>query len=108
MLADEPVSALDVTVRAQILDLLTGLADRLGFTLILVSHDLFVVQDVCERVVVMRAGRIVEDGEATSVHNDPHHPYTRRLTAAAPTVENVLAGMSVEQLLARAPRKEAP
>lgn len=96
LLADEPVSALDVTVRAQILDLLTGLADRLGFTLVLVSHDLFVVHDVCERVVVMRGGRIVEDGEAREVHANPQHPYTRRLTAAVPTVESALARVRQE------------
>lgn len=84
LLADEAVSALDVTVRAQILDLLTGLADRLGLTLVFVSHDLFVVQDVCERVLVMQAGRVVEDGDARTVYRRPHHPYTQRLVASVP------------------------
>lgn len=84
LLADEAVSALDVTVRAQILNLLTDLADRLGLTLVFVSHDLFVVQDVCERVLVMQAGRVVEDGDARSVHRQPRHPYTQRLVASAP------------------------
>jgi ABC-type glutathione transport system ATPase component len=84
LVGDEPLSALDVTVRAQILDLLQHLHDELGLTILLVSHDLGVVQHVADRVVVMRQGEIVEQGRTASVLADPQHPATRALLAAAP------------------------
>jgi peptide/nickel transport system ATP-binding protein len=84
LLADEPTTALDVMVQAQILQLLVGLADDLGLALILVTHDLPVVAQVCERAAVMYAGEIVELGPTDTLYHDPRHPYTRLLFAATP------------------------
>jgi oligopeptide/dipeptide ABC transporter ATP-binding protein len=84
VVADEPLSALDLTVAGQILDLLATLRARLGITLVLVSHDLPLVRDVADRVAVMFAGRIVEEGPAASVLDAPAHPYTRALREAVP------------------------
>jgi ABC-type glutathione transport system ATPase component len=84
LIGDEPVSALDVSVRAQILNLLEDL--RVGFqlTLILVSHDLSVVRHMTDRVLVMQHGRVVEDGPTRSVFREPGHPYTRLLLDSIP------------------------
>jgi peptide/nickel transport system ATP-binding protein len=84
LLADEPTTALDVMVQAQILELLTGLSRDLGLALILVTHDLPVVAQVCERAAVMYAGEIVEAGRTESLYHEPRHPYTRLLFAATP------------------------
>jgi peptide/nickel transport system ATP-binding protein len=84
LIGDEPLSSLDVTVRAQILALLQRLRDELRLTVVLVSHDLGVVQHVADRVVVMREGQIVEEGATAAVLGEPKHPYTRQLLAAAP------------------------
>ena len=98
LLADEAVSALDVTVRAQILDLFTELARDLGFTLVFVSHDLMVVNDLCDRVIVMHEGRIVEDGPAAQVYAAPREAYTRRLVGSVPTVAGALRGVQAADL----------
>jgi peptide/nickel transport system ATP-binding protein len=84
LLADEPTTALDVMVQAQILELLSGLAADLGLALILVTHDLPVVAQVCERAGVMYAGEIVEEGTMERLFHSPRHPYTRMLFAATP------------------------
>ncbi|UCR89142.1 ABC transporter ATP-binding protein [Mycetocola spongiae] len=88
ILADEPVSALDMSVRMQIIDLLRGLgrseADPAGTGLLLVSHDLSIVAALCERIAVLREGRIVEQGPTMRVLGAPEHPYTRTLLAAVP------------------------
>ncbi len=84
LLADEPTTALDVTVQAQVLRLIADLVKRLGLTLLLISHDLGVIGAACRRVVVMYAGTIVEDGPAAQVLDAPRHPYTQGLLAAVP------------------------
>jgi peptide/nickel transport system ATP-binding protein len=84
LLADEPTTALDVMVQAQILELLVRLTEELGLTLVLVTHDLPVVAQVCERAAVMYAGEIVERSTVDALFHSPHHPYTRLLFAATP------------------------
>jgi ABC-type oligopeptide transport system ATPase subunit len=87
ILADEIVSGLDVSTQAQILDLLRALRRDMGLALAFITHDLSVVRVLCERVVVMQQGRIVEEGDCASVFAGPRHPYTRRLLAAIPLPE---------------------
>jgi oligopeptide/dipeptide ABC transporter ATP-binding protein len=84
LIADEPTTALDVTIQAQILDLLASLRERLGMAMILITHDLGVVAEVCDRVAVMYAGRIVEQGRVGDIFDDPRHPYTQGLLRAIP------------------------
>jgi peptide/nickel transport system ATP-binding protein len=86
IVADEPTTALDVMVQAQILDLLGDLVRDLGVGLLIISHDLSVLADVCDRVLVMYAGRVVESGTAQQVFTDPLHPYTAALSGAFPRV----------------------
>ncbi|WP_422385808.1 ABC transporter ATP-binding protein [Microbacterium telephonicum] len=87
LVGDEPLSALDVTVRAQILDLLRDLRRRDGLTLVMVSHDIGVVQNLCDDVVVMTDGRIVEEGPTEKVLLQPQVAYTRRLLASIPVID---------------------
>jgi len=84
LVGDEPLSALDVTVRAQILELLARLRAELGLAVVLVSHDIGVVQHLCDRVIVMRDGAIVEEGPVSRVLSRPSHPYTTQLLASVP------------------------
>jgi ABC-type microcin C transport system duplicated ATPase subunit YejF len=84
LLADEPVSALDVTTRIQIVDLLGRLAAQDGLTVVMVSHDLSVVAALCDETVVLRGGRVVEQGPTRDVLRTPGDPYTRRLLASVP------------------------
>jgi peptide/nickel transport system ATP-binding protein len=85
LIADEPTTALDVTVQAQILNLLGDLVEEGGATLLLITHDLPVVSNVCERVLVMYGGHLVEEGTTEMVFTRPRHPYTRALLDAIPT-----------------------
>lgn len=84
LVADEPVSALDLTTRVVVLELLERLADERGLTIVLVSHDLSVVARLCADVAVMRSGRVVEQGPTAAVLGDPATPYTRALLSAVP------------------------
>ena len=87
IIADEPTTALDVTVQAQILDLLKDLADRTGSALVLITHDLGVVARYADRVVVMYAGRVVESAPAAQLYARPRHPYTQGLMASVPRLD---------------------
>ena len=87
LVADEPVSALDVSVQAQVLALLADLRSRLGLALLFISHDLPVVRSLCDRVVVLYLGRVMEEGPVEQVFQQPLHPYTQALLSAAPSLD---------------------
>ncbi|OWT64066.1 dipeptide ABC transporter ATP-binding protein [Candidimonas nitroreducens] len=92
VIADEPVSALDVTVRAQVLDLFASLQERHGFSCLFISHDLGVIEQVADRVVVMREGAIVEQGTRDEIFEQPRNEYTRSLLSAIPALESTAEG----------------
>jgi len=91
LVADEPVSALDVSVRAQVLNLLSDLVDQYQLTLVFVSHDLGVVRHICDNVVVMRSGEIVESGSTEQIYERPQHEYTRTLVGASMSLRAEMA-----------------
>jgi peptide/nickel transport system ATP-binding protein len=84
LIADEPTTALDVTVQAQILDLLANLREELGLSVLFVTHDLGTVAELCDRVIVMYAGQVVEQGTVEDLFLHPQHPYTEGLLRATP------------------------
>jgi oligopeptide/dipeptide ABC transporter ATP-binding protein len=86
LVADEPTTALDVTIQAQILELMASLGERLGMSILLITHDLGVVAEMCDDVVVMYAGRVVERGPVAEVFASPQHPYTEALLQSIPTL----------------------
>jgi oligopeptide/dipeptide ABC transporter ATP-binding protein len=88
LIADEPTTALDVTVEAAFLDLLTEIQERFNLGIIFVTHDFGVVSRVCDRVAVMYAGRIVEEGTTRQIFDDPRHPYTSALIDSVPDVRD--------------------
>ncbi|MBE5912646.1 MAG: ABC transporter ATP-binding protein [Pseudobutyrivibrio ruminis] len=94
LLADEPTTALDVTIQAQVLDLIKDLKNKFNTAMILITHDLGVVAQVCDKVAVIYAGRIVESGTLADVYDNPSHPYTRGLFAALPDLDNDVERLS--------------
>ena len=84
LIADEAVSALDVSIQAQILDLFRDLQNRLGFALLFITHDLWIARAVSDDVLVMKNGEVVESGSMSEVYSNPKSSYTRELLAAAP------------------------
>jgi oligopeptide/dipeptide ABC transporter ATP-binding protein len=95
LIADEPTTALDVTIQAEILDLLAGLQERLGMGLVFVSHDLGVIAQIADRVIVMYAGQVVESGTADEIFRRPRHPYSEGLLRATPRVGRKMQQLSV-------------
>ncbi len=93
LIADEPTTALDVTVQAQVLELLADLRAKLGMSLVLITHDLGVVAEYCDRVAVMYAGQVVETGPTQRVIADPRHPYTAGLLASLPRLDDPTAAL---------------
>jgi oligopeptide/dipeptide ABC transporter ATP-binding protein len=86
VIGDEPTTALDVMVQAQILELLERLRRELGLSLMLITHDLSVIAETCDKVLIMYAGRVAEDGPVSRIFRSPRHPYTRKLLAAFPNI----------------------
>ncbi|MFN3673328.1 MAG: oligopeptide/dipeptide ABC transporter ATP-binding protein, partial [Bosea sp. (in: a-proteobacteria)] len=94
LIADEPTTALDVTIQAQILDLMRDLKDRVGAAIMLITHDLGVVAEVADQVVVMYAGRKVEEASVDDLFANPRHPYTQGLLGAVPKLGSSLTGVT--------------
>ena len=88
LIADEPTTALDVTIQAQIVELLKELKDKLGMAIIFITHDLGVVSDICDKIIVMYAGKIVEEGKSRQIFYERCHPYTEGLLASVPKLES--------------------
>jgi oligopeptide/dipeptide ABC transporter ATP-binding protein len=105
LLADEPTTALDVMVQAQILDLLERLTEELDLALVLVTHDLPMVTETCRRAAIMYAGKIVEEGPTDVLYTDPRHPYTRLLFEAMP---EILDDREVASIPGSPPRLDRP
>lgn len=101
LIADEPTTALDVTIQAQILDLLQSLRRELHMALVLISHDLSVVGETCERIAVVYSGRLVESAPVAAILKEPAHPYTQGLINAAPSLERI--GHSLEAIPGHVP-----
>ena len=98
LIADEPTTALDVTVQAQIFDLIHDLRERTGTAVMLITHDMGAVAEMCDRVLVMYAGQVVETGRVADILGDPRHPYTRGLIACAPGRRTVAPGQPLEEI----------
>ncbi|WP_216665292.1 ABC transporter ATP-binding protein [Pseudoruegeria sp. HB172150] len=94
LLADEPTTALDVTIQAQIMDLLLELAQKTGTSVLLITHDLGLVAETCDRVITMYAGQIVEEGRVRDVISNPQHPYTAGLMRSIPDAHRPRGGLS--------------
>jgi oligopeptide/dipeptide ABC transporter ATP-binding protein len=97
LIADEPTTALDVTIQAQILDLMRVLQEQTGTAIVLITHDLGVVAEMCDRAAVMYAGEIVEQTDVKTLFTEPKHPYTRGLIGAVPVPGEILAELATIQ-----------
>lgn len=95
LIADEPTTALDVTIQAQILDLILELRDRMGTSVILITHDLGLIAETVDRVAVMYAGRVIEQADVSVLFKEPKHPYTKGLIASVPILGNVQEELEV-------------
>ena len=98
LIADEPTTALDVTVQAQIFDLISDLRQRTGTAVVLITHDMGAIAEMADRVAVMYAGRIVEEGTVAEVLEHPLHPYTQGLIACAPGRRTARHGEPLEEI----------
>ena len=103
LIADEPTTALDVTIQAQILDLMLELQDKLGTAIVMITHDLGVIAETCERAIVMYAGRVAEDATVTELFARPLHPYSRGLLRALPRADEEAEHMGARLRLAEIP-----
>jgi peptide/nickel transport system ATP-binding protein len=103
LIADEPTTALDVTVQAQIFDLISALRERTGTAVILITHDMGSIAEMADRVAVMYAGRIVEEGTVSDVLQQPLHPYTQGLIACAPGRRTAAFGEPLEEITGTVP-----
>jgi oligopeptide/dipeptide ABC transporter ATP-binding protein len=107
VICDEAVSALDLSVQAQVLNLLLALQKELGVSYLFISHDLSVVEHMCERIVVLYRGRVMESGESGRIHEEPAHPYTQTLIAASP-IPDPSAQREQRELIARSAQPARP
>jgi ABC-type dipeptide/oligopeptide/nickel transport system ATPase component len=105
LIADEPTTALDVTISAQIIDLFKQLQKQLGTSLLLITHDLSVVSSLCDQVLVMYAGKIVEEGPVDQVLSSPRHPYTQMLLQATARLDRSRSEKLIHQRQADARRR---
>jgi peptide/nickel transport system ATP-binding protein len=109
IIADEPVSALDVSIRAQVVNLLQDLQDQLGLTYLFIAHDLSVVRHISHRIAVMYAGKLVEIGDRDQIYEDPKHPYTKALLSAVPIPDpDLQQGRQREVLTGEIPNPVTP
>jgi len=108
LIADEPTTALDVTIQAQIMELLANLQQKLGLAILLITHDLGVVAEFCERVVVMYTGRVVEEARVRELFGDPAHPYTRGLLKSLPSASKTPLASSAAPRTLTVPLGSAP